>query len=103
MVLKGSLARRRGKKSSSYNKSEEDGVETNSLSDAGMAALGEGFPKLEKLSLIWCSNISSVGLTSLAQKCRLLKSLDLQVSFYSGIVLYLVSSLISILFGFALY
>ncbi|KAM5569204.1 hypothetical protein ABKV19_016623 [Rosa sericea] len=73
----GSLARRRGS-SSSYSKSEDDGIETNSLSDAGMVALGEGFPKLEKLSLIWCSNVSSVGLTSLADKCRLLKSLDLQ-------------------------
>ncbi|KAH0992387.1 hypothetical protein GBA52_003870 [Prunus armeniaca] len=49
-----------------------------SLSDAGLTAIGEGFPKLEKLSLIWCSNVSSLGLISLAEKCILLKSLDLQ-------------------------
>ncbi|XP_050372022.1 F-box/LRR-repeat protein 4 isoform X2 [Argentina anserina] len=74
----GSAARWRGGSSSSYNKSEEDGVETNSLSDAGMVALGHGFLKLERLSLVWCSSVSSAGLTSLADKCRLLKSLDLQ-------------------------
>ncbi|KAK9903108.1 hypothetical protein M0R45_001248 [Rubus argutus] len=73
----GRLARKRGT-SHSYNKSEDDVLEPNSLSDAGMAALGEGFPKLEKLSLIWCSNVSTVGLISLADKCRFLKSLDLQ-------------------------
>lgn len=76
---KGRLSRKRGTSHNNYNKSEDDVLEPNSISDAGMAALGEGFPKLEKLSLIWCSNVSTVGLISLADKCRFLKSLDLQV------------------------
>lgn len=59
--------------------SEEGQVESYCLSDAGLTALAEGFSKLEKLSLIWCSNISSTGLMSLAHKCIYLKSLDLQV------------------------
>ncbi|TQD99727.1 hypothetical protein C1H46_014656 [Malus baccata] len=58
-------------------------LDSNSLSDAGMTAIGDGFPKLEKLSLIWCSNVSSIGLISLADKCKMLKSLDLQC-FYGG-------------------
>lgn len=57
-------------------------VESCCLSDAGLTLLGEGFPKLEKLSLIWCSNVSSVGLRSLAERCGSLRSLDLQVYFY---------------------
>ena len=61
--------------------SEEGQFESYCLSDAGLAALAEGFSKLEKLSLIWCSNITSLGLMSLAQKCTYLKSLDLQVIF----------------------
>ncbi|GAV63348.1 LOW QUALITY PROTEIN: Adap_comp_sub domain-containing protein/F-box-like domain-containing protein/LRR_6 domain-containing protein [Cephalotus follicularis] len=48
------------------------------LSDQGLTAIGEGFRKLEKLSLIWCSNVSSLGLMSVAYYCRSLKSLDLQ-------------------------
>ncbi|XP_012069470.1 F-box/LRR-repeat protein 4 isoform X1 [Jatropha curcas] len=48
------------------------------LSDAGLSALGDGFPRLEKLSLIWCSTVSSLGLMSLAYKCSFLVSLDLQ-------------------------
>lgn len=62
----------------------EDGQfqsESYCLSDSGLNALADGFSKLEKLSLIWCSNISSLGLMSLAQKCLHLKSLDLQVIF----------------------
>ncbi|XP_062114823.1 F-box/LRR-repeat protein 4-like [Humulus lupulus] len=43
----------------------------------GLIALGEGFPKLEKLSLIWCSNVSSYGLIALAKKCSFLTALDL--------------------------
>lgn len=49
------------------------------LSDAGLAAVGKGFPKLEKLSLIWCSSVSSAGLKSIAEICSRLKTLDLQV------------------------
>lgn len=56
-------------------------MESYCLSDAGLAAVGEGFTKLEKLSLIWCSNATSAGLRSIAEKCRSLKSLDLQVNF----------------------
>ncbi|XAR57159.1 hypothetical protein NMG60_11025199 [Bertholletia excelsa] len=53
------------------------------LSDAGLTNVGEGFTKLEKLSLIWCSNVTSVGLKSVAEKCSSLRSLDLQGrSFY---------------------
>lgn len=63
--------------------SEDGDFDSVCLSDAGLAALGEGFPKLEKLSLIWCSNVSSDGLISLAQKCSFLKALDLQVLFLS--------------------
>ncbi|KAG7026269.1 F-box/LRR-repeat protein 4, partial [Cucurbita argyrosperma subsp. argyrosperma] len=60
------------------NTGAEGALESSYLSDAGLIALSVGFPNLEKLSLIWCSNISSQGLTSLAEKCRFLKSLDLQ-------------------------
>uniref|UniRef100_A0A2P2KM93 F-box domain-containing protein n=1 Tax=Rhizophora mucronata TaxID=61149 RepID=A0A2P2KM93_RHIMU len=57
----------------------EDGqFESLCLSDTGLDLLGYSFPKLEKLSLIWCSSVSSTGLTFLAHKCRFLKSLDLQ-------------------------
>ncbi|XP_058001013.1 F-box/LRR-repeat protein 4 isoform X3 [Hevea brasiliensis] len=58
--------------------SEDGHFESNSLSDAGLSALGDGFPRLEKLSLIWCSTVSSLGLMSLAYKCSFLMSLDLQ-------------------------
>ncbi|KAG6575027.1 putative protein phosphatase 2C 35, partial [Cucurbita argyrosperma subsp. sororia] len=61
-----------------HNTGTEGAAESSCLSDAGLIALSVGFPNLEKLSLIWCSNISSQGLTSLAEKCKFLKSLDLQ-------------------------
>lgn len=57
----------------------DDGMATSYLSDSGLAAVGESFVKLEKLSLIWCSNITDVGLKSFAENCRSLRSLDLQV------------------------
>uniref|UniRef100_A0A5B7BJ11 F-box domain-containing protein n=1 Tax=Davidia involucrata TaxID=16924 RepID=A0A5B7BJ11_DAVIN len=60
--------------------SEDGEVVSYYLSDAGLTAVGEGFTKLEKLSLIWCSNVTSVGLKSIAEKCRSLRSLDLQVN-----------------------
>lgn len=56
-------------------------TESYCLSDAGLDAVGEGFTNLERLSLIWCSNATSAGLRSIAEKCRSLKSLDLQVIF----------------------
>ncbi|KAL7186013.1 hypothetical protein ACSBR2_027881 [Camellia fascicularis] len=48
------------------------------LSDAGLTALGEGFTKLDKLSLLWCSNVTSADQKSIAEKCCSLRSLDLQ-------------------------
>lgn len=74
---------------SEKNGPEDVAFESYSLSDAGLIALGEGFPKLEKLSLIWCSNVSSAGLISLAKKCAFLRSLDLQVSFFCQLCLKL--------------
>ncbi|MCE2055970.1 hypothetical protein HAX54_043829 [Datura stramonium] len=65
------------------NGSEDDETESYCLSDAGLAAVAAGFTKLEKLSLIWCSNVTHVGLRSIAEKCVLLKSLDLQ-GYYVG-------------------
>lgn len=62
--------------------SEDGDFETSCMSDAMLSVLGEGFSKLEKLSLIWCNNVTSTGLASLAQKCSLLKSLDLQVNLW---------------------
>lgn len=59
--------------------SEDSDFDSLCLSDAGLASLADGFPKLEKLRLIWCSNVTSEGLTSLAHKCASLKALDLQV------------------------
>ncbi|KAG2407154.1 F-box/LRR-repeat protein [Vigna angularis] len=52
--------------------------ESTCLTDTGLSSLGEGFPKLHILGLIWCSNVSSDGLTSFARKCSSLKALDLQ-------------------------
>ncbi|XP_062086288.1 F-box/LRR-repeat protein 4-like [Humulus lupulus] len=60
------------------NGPEDVEFESCSLSDAGLIAIGEGFPKLEKLSLIWCSNVSSSGLIALAKKCSFFTALDLQ-------------------------
>ncbi|CAL5183836.1 unnamed protein product [Lathyrus oleraceus] len=58
--------------------SEDSDFDSLCLSDTGLAALADGFPKLEKLRLIWCSNVTSHGLSSLAWKCVYLKALDLQ-------------------------
>lgn len=52
---------------------------TSCLSDSGLETVGGCFAKLEKLSLIWCSNVTDLGLRSFAEKCKSLKSLDLQV------------------------
>lgn len=56
-------------------------LESFSLSDVGLTTLAEGCKTLEKLSLIWCSKVTSAGLKSIAVNCRTLKSLDLQVGF----------------------
>ena len=58
---------------------KEEDCESFCLTDAGLTAVVDGFPKLEKFSLIWCSNVTSLGIMSLAQKSSFLKSLDLQV------------------------
>lgn len=58
--------------------SEESDFDSLCLSDNGLSVLADGFPKLEKLRLIWCSNVTSNGLSSLASKCANLKALDLQ-------------------------
>ena len=57
----------------------DDGTEHNCLTDAGLTHLARGCKGLEKLSLIWCSAISSTGLVSIAENCKNLTSLDLQV------------------------
>ncbi|KAL2506131.1 F-box/LRR-repeat protein 4 [Abeliophyllum distichum] len=57
---------------------EENGSRKCCLSDSGLAAVGDGFTKLESLKLMWCPNVTDVGLISIAEKCKLLKSLDLQ-------------------------
>lgn len=59
--------------------SEDNGTQSFCLSDAGLTAVGEGFSKIETLSLIWCSNITNVGLRSITEHCKSLKALDLQV------------------------
>lgn len=61
------------------DKHDESNFDSLCLSDSGLTALAEGFPKLEKLRLIWCSNVTSDGLSSVAMTCTSLKSLDLQV------------------------
>lgn len=73
--------------------SQDNQIEAYCLSDAGLAAIGDGFSKIEKLSLIWCSNATSAGLKSMAEKCKFLKSLDLQVNllfYYCPIVLVII-------------
>ncbi|KAL5098042.1 hypothetical protein RYX36_002369 [Vicia faba] len=72
------------KNGSSSQDSEFDSL---CLSDIGLAALADRFPKLEKLRLIWCSNDTSHGLSSLAWKCVYLKALDLRVNLLSFISL----------------
>ncbi|KAE8667966.1 F-box/LRR-repeat protein 4 [Hibiscus syriacus] len=57
---------------------KEEDCESFCLTDASLTTVADGFSKLEKLSLIWCSNITSSGIMSLARKCKFLKSLDLQ-------------------------
>lgn len=57
----------------------DDGTEHSCLTDVGLTHLARGCKGLEKLSLIWCSAISSTGLGSIAENCKKLTSLDLQV------------------------
>ena len=53
--------------------------ERSCLTDVGLGHLARGCRGLEKLSLVWCSAISSTGLVRIAENCKKLTSLDLQV------------------------
>lgn len=75
-----SLTRDRWDEGSDQSAFGDDGMGASCLSDIGLAAVGGSFVKLEKLSLIWCSSLTDVGLKAFAEKCRSLKSLDLQVT-----------------------
>ncbi|RZS14412.1 hypothetical protein BHM03_00046100 [Ensete ventricosum] len=59
----------------------ENELERFCLSDTGLALLAKSCKGLEKLSFIWCSSITSLGLTTVAENCKFLKSVDLQVQF----------------------
>jgi hypothetical protein len=56
-----------------------DCIESTCLTDVGLASLARGCKGLEKLSLVWCSAISSTGLVRIAENCKKLTSLDIQV------------------------
>lgn len=56
-----------------------DGIESFCLTDVGLTSLVRGCKRLEKLSLVWCSAISSTGLVRVAENCKKLTSLDIQV------------------------
>ena len=62
--------------------SDQSDLDSLCLSDSGLASLAEGFPKLEKLRLIWCSNVTSEGLSSLARKCTSSKTGHALLIFY---------------------
>ncbi|KAL5078970.1 hypothetical protein RYX36_007391 [Vicia faba] len=72
------------KNESSSQDSEFDSL---CLSDTGLAALGDRFPKLEKLRLIWYYNVTIHELLSPTWKCVYLKALDLRVNLLSFIFL----------------
>ena len=57
----------------------DQGSERSCLTDVGLGHLARGCRGLEKLSLVWCSAISSTGLVRIAENCKKLTSLDLQV------------------------
>ncbi|KAJ9537248.1 hypothetical protein OSB04_029981 [Centaurea solstitialis] len=52
------------------------------ISDVGLRCIAEGFSKLEKLTLLWCSLTTNKGLESIATKCAFIKSLDLQGCYF---------------------
>ncbi|CAM0874044.1 unnamed protein product [Alopecurus aequalis] len=58
-----------------------DGIGSTCLTDAGLTNLARGCKGLEKLSLVWCSNISSTGLVRIAENCKKLTSLDIQACY----------------------
>lgn len=77
--LSGSRGRNRNSPGSSSSSAEENGTEQHSLSDTGLSLLAVGCKRLEHLSLTWCPTLTSLGLVSIAENCRALKSLELQV------------------------
>ncbi|VAH90963.1 unnamed protein product [Triticum turgidum subsp. durum] len=58
-----------------------DGIESFCLTDVGLTSLARGCKGLEKLSLVWCSAISSSGLVRVAENCKKLASLDIQACY----------------------
>lgn len=54
-------------------------TERTCLTDVGLTSLARGCKGLEKLSLVWCSSITSTGLVRISENCKNLSSLDLQV------------------------
>uniref|UniRef100_A0A453HVT7 F-box domain-containing protein n=1 Tax=Aegilops tauschii subsp. strangulata TaxID=200361 RepID=A0A453HVT7_AEGTS len=58
-----------------------DGIESFCLTDVGLTSLARGCKGLEKLSLVWCSAISSTGLVRVAENCKKLASLDIQACY----------------------
>lgn len=59
--------------------SKQNGIRNSYLSDFGLVAIGDGFTKLESLSLYWCLNVTYVGLIYIVAKCKFFKCLDLEV------------------------
>lgn len=58
--------------------SEENGIRKCCFSDSVLAAVGDGFTKLEILRLMCFPDAIHAGLISIAKKCKLLKSLELE-------------------------
>ncbi|KAG8090063.1 hypothetical protein GUJ93_ZPchr0011g28304 [Zizania palustris] len=56
-------------------------TERTCLTDVGLTNLARGCKNLERLSLVWCSAISSTGLLRIAENCKNLSSLDLQACY----------------------
>lgn len=78
--------RKRGQSSSRHNRITENSESESEadhapLTDTGLSSLAMAYNTLEKLSLIWCSDLTHAGLTTIAKNCRFLKSLDLQGSY----------------------
>lgn len=95
-TLSGSRKRKRNRNSpgSSSSSVEENETEPHSLSDAGLSFLGVGCKQLEHLSLTWCQSLTSLGLVSIAENCRALKSLEIQVLSLFNLFLYKIKKLL---------
>lgn len=75
------LSRKRRRSGQLVFSSEDDSndIGLSNFSDMGLQFLAEGCPRLEKLCLIWCSAVTSCGLVTIAEACRGLEVLDMQV------------------------